>query len=45
MGVGAFFILACKAILSKRGIALWVARVDGDIVNEMQWGMGDIRGM
>ena len=45
MGVGAVFILACKANLSKRGIALWEARVDGDIVNEMQWGMGEIRGM
>ena len=45
MGVGAFSILACKAILSKIGIALWEARVDGGIVNEVQCGIVESRGM
>ena len=47
MVVGAFFRLAWKAILSKRGIDFPGRRsiVDGDIVNEMQCGMGEIRGM
>ena len=47
MVVGVFFRLAWKAILSKRGIDFPGRRsiVDGGIVNEMECGMGEIRGM